>query len=56
MKDEYIKLINEHDKTLSSLRDLWVYAVKETEKDKYMESINRGLDDRLRLMRKRDAA
>lgn len=55
MKAEYEKLIDEHDKTLSSLRKLWMNAESDSEKDRFMQGINRGLDDRLRLMRCRDA-
>jgi len=55
MKEEYTKLITEHDKTLSSLRTLWMSAESDSEKDRFMQFINRGLDDRLRLMRGRDA-
>lgn len=54
IKDEYIKLIMEHDKTLSLLRSQWMDA-KPPEKTKYMDRINSALDERLRLMSIRDS-
>jgi hypothetical protein len=54
MKNEYQKLIDEHDKTLGMLRADWLRA-EPAEKGKWIERINAALDERLRLMRLRDA-
>lgn len=53
MKEEYVKLIVEHDKTLSMLRGQWMDA-KPPEKTKYMDRINSALDERGRIMKLRD--
>lgn len=54
MKKEYETLIAEHDKTLSYLRSEWLESLTK-DKDKWMEKINAALDERLRLMKLRDA-
>ena len=53
MKHEYAKLIAEHDRTLSMLRNQWMEA-EPKDQTKYMERINAALDERLRLMALRD--
>lgn len=53
MKREYEKLIAEHDRTLSMLRNMWMNAAPH-QKSEYMERINTAIDERLRLMAKRD--
>jgi hypothetical protein len=53
MSNEYAKLIEEHDKTLSLLRSQWLEA-DEKHKSQFMGRMNSSLDERLRLMRLRD--
>jgi len=53
MKEEYIKLISEHDKLLSTLRKNWTEA-KGVDKTNWMNKINSSLDERIRLMGLRD--
>lgn len=53
MKNEYKKLIAEHDKTLSYLRSEWVEPLLK-DKPKWKEKIDAALDERLRLMKLRD--
>ena len=54
-KQGYITLIVYHDKTLSSLRELWMDEKEEAQRDRLMRAINEGLDTRLGLMSARDA-
>jgi len=54
MRHEYKKLINEHDKTLSMLRKQWMSAEGQ-DRNKYQQRIDEALDERLRLMKLRDA-
>lgn len=56
METEYIKLISELDGVLSGLRDLWMNAATDSDKTKWRVRIDEMLDERLRLMRCRDAA
>ena len=56
MKAEYIQLITERDAILSTLRAFWVAARTPAERAPHMARINASLDERLRLMRLRDAA
>lgn len=56
MENEYIKLIAELDRTLSALRDFWMNAKTPEESAKWRTRINGSLDERLRLMKARDAA
>jgi predicted adenine nucleotide alpha hydrolase (AANH) superfamily ATPase len=53
MKEEYEKLITEHDRVLSVLRQHWIDA-DDNEKSKWMQQINHMLDERFRLMQFRD--
>lgn len=55
IKSDYIELIENQDKTLSSLAALWREETNPQQKDKLMSTINIGLDERLRLMTLRDA-
>lgn len=54
MKEEYIKLIAEHDKLLSALRKNWMES-NGADKMKWMNKINGSLDERSRLMKLRDS-
>lgn len=54
MKQHYIKLIEELDKTLSLVRSYWISGRDEFEKGKWMKRINELLDERLKLMNLRD--
>jgi len=54
MKQHYIKLIEEVDKTLSLVRVYWLDGRDEFEKSKWMKRINELLDERLKLMKLRD--
>jgi primosomal protein N'' len=56
MKEEYIRLILEQDKVISAMRMLWGEAKDAAEKAKWRVQIDQALDERLRLMRCRDAA
>ena len=53
--NQYIKDIQCADETLTSLKDLWASETDSAKKEKLMGCINRGLDDRLKLMKLRDA-
>ena len=53
--NQYIKDIQGVDETLTSLKDLWASETDSAKKEKLMDCINRGLDDRLKLMKLRDA-
>lgn len=52
----YIDLIAEVDKTIDMVRPFWLEARDEGEKRKNLNRINELLDQRLSLMRARDAA
>ena len=56
MEQEYIKLIGELDRVLSTLRDFWMNSKTPEEKTTWRIRIDESLDERLRLMRCRDAA
>jgi hypothetical protein len=56
MHDHYTSLIDELDKTLALVRGFWVESISDHERKKNMERINQLLDERLRLMKGRDAA
>ncbi len=49
-------LIMEIDRVMATLRSLWMNARSSTEKEKWRSRIDQALDERLRLMRIRDAA
>lgn len=55
MKDSYIKLISEVDSALSLVRAYWIDAKDAPEKNKWRVRIDELLDERIRLMRSRDA-
>jgi hypothetical protein len=55
MKEEYIRLILEQDKVISAMRMLWGEARDAAEKAKWRVQIDHALDERMRLMRARDA-
>lgn len=55
MQNEYLKLIAELDKTLSMVRSLWLDANDAAEKTKWRVRLDELLDERLRLMKCRDA-
>ena len=55
MQNEYVKLIKELDKTLSMVRALWLESKTPDEKAKWRGRIDDLLDERLRLMKSRDA-
>lgn len=51
----HVKLIEEFDKTvLSSVRQLWMEARDPKEKEKWRLKLDSALDERVRLMAKRD--
>ena len=54
MKDEYIKLISELDRTIDLLRTHWLEA-QFKDKARWLSRIDTTLDERLRLMALRDA-
>ena len=54
MREEYERLIAEHDKTLSLLRKQWMEADNAADKTNYYERINAALAERKRLMNLRD--
>ncbi len=55
MKAEYIKLIEEHDKTITLLKNLLDGTKPDGERREIRERIDALLDERLRLMKARDA-
>ncbi len=55
MHSEYLKLIVELDRVLSMLRCLWLEAASEADRSKWRVRLDQSLDERLRLMRCRDA-
>lgn len=56
MEHEYIKLITELDRVISSIRTLWMEAKTSEEKTKWRVRLDELLDERLRMMKARDAA
>jgi len=54
MITEFSELIDELDKTLSSVTRLWLDPESFSQKDEIMDSIDNALDRRLSLMEKRD--
>jgi hypothetical protein len=55
MKEEYIRLIAELDRQISQLRGFWLSSSTPEEKTKWLNLLDESLDERLRLMRCRDA-
>lgn len=55
MQNEYVKLIKELDKTLSIIRALLLESKTPDEKAQWRGRIDELLDERLRLMKSRDA-
>ena len=55
MQNEYVKLIKELDKTLSMVRALWMESKTPDERGKWRGRIDDLLDERMRLMKSRDA-
>jgi hypothetical protein len=55
MNNQYIKLIEELDKTISMTRTFWMDARTNEDKAKWYKRINELLDERFRLMGLRDA-
>lgn len=54
--NSHAKTIEELDRVLiSTLRNLWVEARDPKEKEKWRKSLDDALDERLRLMKSRDA-
>jgi hypothetical protein len=56
LTDHYTTLLAELDKTLSLVRSFWIESRDEFEKRKNQKRLDELLDERLRLMRARDAA
>jgi hypothetical protein len=56
MKAEYIRLIANHDKTLSQLASCLKEAKTPEDIKKWKDRINESLDERIILMKSRDAA
>ncbi len=55
MRSEYIKLIASVDKLLHEYRTLWLGSRGPQEGNKWMNKINEHLDERIGLMKCRDA-
>lgn len=55
MKDHYIKLIEELDKTISMTRAFWMEARSNDDVRKWYKRIDELLEERMRLMNLRDA-
>ena len=55
MHPEYVKLIAELDKALSLVRTLWLESSSPEVQAKWRTRLDGLLDERLRLMRARDA-
>lgn len=53
MKEQYINIIKEFDKTLLLLRKRWIRC-KANKKHTWIKRIDEALDERLRLMKLRD--
>lgn len=56
MKAEYIRLIEELDRVLDTLRGFWLEAKTTAETAKHRNRIDALLDERLRLMGLRDSS
>ncbi len=56
MYSEYVKLIDDMDSVLSMVRQLWMEARDDESKRKHRKRLDELLDERLRLMKARDAA
>lgn len=57
MHKEYVNLISELDKIIEGVRQLWIEAKEQSpDKNKWRVRIDELLDERMRLMRARDAA
>jgi len=54
MKQDYIKLIEELDKTLSMARTCWIDARSTDDKKKWYKRLDELLEERMRLMNLRD--
>jgi len=56
MHEDYLRLIVEVDKVLSLVREMWVESSDGSpEKRKHMKRLDELLEERMRLMRARDA-
>ena len=55
MNNQYVKLIEELDKTLSMTRTFWMDARSNDDKKKWYKRLDELLEERLRLMKLRDA-
>ena len=56
MEQEYTNLITELDHVLSSIRTVWMEAKTPEEKAKWHVRLDELLDERMRLMKARDAS
>lgn len=56
MHSEYIDLIAQIDRVLSMIREFWLAANHPGEIAKWRDRLDQSLDERLRLMRLRDAS
>ncbi len=56
MTQQYVNLISELDKTIEMVRSFWIESRDDVEKNKNMKRLDELLDERLRLMKARDAA
>jgi hypothetical protein len=56
MNNQYVKLIEELDKTISMTRTFWLDARTSEDKKKWYKRIDELLEERMRLMNLRDAA
>jgi hypothetical protein len=54
MKQNYIELIKELDKTISMVRAFWIEGRDQFEKVKWRKRLDELLDERLKLMNFRD--
>jgi len=55
MTNQYIKLIEELDKTISMTRTFWIDARTNEDKAKWYKRVDELLEERMRLMNLRDA-
>lgn len=55
MKAEYIRLIEEQDRVLATIRVFWMEAKTPAEIAKHRNRLDLVLDERLRVMKLRDA-
>ena len=55
LRSEYVRLIEETDKVLSAKRGLWLTATTPEDRLKWKVGLNETLDERVRLMKCRDA-